>query len=578
MLYTRLRTTRMWVSLLFTLGLLSGLFLYAAPGAQAHTNQSLEKAPVQLQISGMTATISNGIYTILFNSNGTGYSLIWHGKELIGPAKGFYSSVNGGTGFTPTQLLVTTNTPQMVDIAYISSWGELHYVVRSGLSGLYSYFIATGIGNVGEFRTLYRGDGSIFRNGYNADRMGPFPTLSDIQQATKLQDETFQLADGTVYTKYDWATYVADDLVHGVYGNGYGLWMISPSHEYFNGGPMKQELMVHVESSTGDGVVLNMLSASHFGTPAVTIPSGKIYGPWLVYFNNGNIPDAREQASKEVAQWPYKWLSNPAYPLARTTVSGILHLADGRPAAKATITLAQPGGDIYPQGADYIFYTQADADGRFRIPHVRPGSYSLYAYANGVRIGDVTDQYELDNVTVSGSYLNLGKLTWTPPSYGTLLWQIGKADRKADEFKLGNLPRQYGLFNDTPTDLTYTIGQSHPATDWYYAQTQAGTWTVDFNLKHAYSGTGHLTVALAGMSRTAAITVAVNGTAIGDFPAYTNDAAIYRSANQSGYYHLIPLTFPASLLQPGANTVTFQATNVSSGGGAMYDTIKLEVG
>ena len=581
---SRLRTTRMWVSLLFALGLFSGMGLSTSSAAQAQTTHNVEAtpvpvpAPVQLQVTGMTATISNGIYTIMFNSNGTGYSLVWNGKELIGPAKGFYSSVNGGTAFIPTQLQVTTNTPEMADIAYISPWGELHYVVRSGVSGLYSYFVATGIGNVGEFRTLYRVDGSIFRNGYNAERTGTFPTLSDIQQSQVLQNETFKLPNGQVYTKYDWATYMADDYVHGMYGSGYGVWMISPSHEYINGGPMKQELMVHVESATGDGVVLNMLSAGHFGNPAVTIPPGKIYGPWLVYFNNGNIADAQAQAKKEEDLWPYKWLSNPVYPLERTTVSGRLYLPHGRPAAGATITLAQPGGDIYAQGADYIFYTKADAGGYFRIPKVRPGTYSLYAYANGGSIGDVTDQYELDNVAVTGEELSLGNLIWTPPTdYEHHLWQIGTADRKATEFNLGNLPRQYGLWNQVPANLTYTIGQSNPATDWYYAQTQVGTWAVDFNLKHTYTGNGHLTVALAGMSRLAAITVAVNGTPIGNFPAYNNDAAIYRSANQSGYYHLIPLTFPASLLQSGANTVTFQATNVSFGGGAMYDTIKLDV-
>ena len=101
---------------------------------------------------------------------------------------------------------------------------------------------------------------------------------------------------------------------------------------------------------------------------------------------------------------------------------------------------------------------------------------------------------------------------------------------------------------------------------------------MNFTLNHTYTGTGHLTVALAGMTRSARITVGVNGTSIGSFPSYTNDQAIYRSANQSGTYHLILLTFPASRLKVGANSVTLRATSVSSGGGAMYDTVKLEVG
>jgi rhamnogalacturonan endolyase len=319
-----------------------------------------------------------------------------------------------------------------------------------------------------------------------------------------------------------------------------------------------------------------MLSASHFGTPSVTIPSGKIYGPWLVYFNDGSIADALEQATREEERWPYRWLSNPHYPLSRSTVTGTLHLAEGRPAAGAMVTLAQSGGDVYAQGTDYIFSAQADFGGHFSIPHVRPGAYSLYAYATGGFIGEITDQYEQDGIAIAGPRVDLGKLTWAPPRYKHFLWQIGQADRKASEFKLGNLPRQYGLWNQVPANLSYTIGQNTPKNDWYYAQTQVGTWTINFDLRETYSGNAHLTVALAGLSRTAAVTVAVNGTAVGSYPAFANDQAIYRSANQSGYYHLIPITFPASVLQAGANTVTFQATDVSSGGGAMYDTIKLE--
>ncbi len=420
-----------------------------------------------------------------------------------------------------------------------------------------------------------------------------FPTLSQILASKVLQDSTFQLADGTVYTKYDASTYVDEDKLHGVYNSSQGIWMISPSHEYVNGGPMKQDLTVHVEGSTGDAVLLNMLVSGHFGTPGVSIPSGKIYGPWLVYFNNGSIADAQFQVYKEHAAWPYSWLSNPNYPLARTSVFGKLHLADGRPASGAIVTLAQPGSDIYTQGSGYIYSTKADFFGDFLLPNVRPGSYSLYAWANGGLIGDVTDQYEHDNVNVSGWLANLGTLTWSPPEYKNFLWQIGTADRKAAEFKLGNVPHQYGLFNQVPTNLTYTIDRSTPwnnwfyshtsdhstpGNDWYYAQTAVGTWTINFNLSQACTGTAHLTVALAGMSRMPTVQVGVNGTTMAPLPVIVNDAAIYRSANQSGTYHLVLITFPASLLKAGSNSITFQATDVISGAGAMYDTIKLEVG
>jgi rhamnogalacturonan endolyase len=544
----------------------------SAAGVQARPARA---DTVSLAVSGMTATMANGSYTIRFDSSGTARSLVWGGRELIGPARGFYSSINGGTAFSPTSLKVVASTPAMADIAYVSSWGELHYVTRAGVSGLYSYFVATGIGTVGEFRTLYRVDGSIFRNGFNAERSGSFPTLAQIKAATVLQNETFRLSDGTVYTKYDMASYVGQDHVHGVFGSGAGVWLIPASREYYNGGPMKQELMVHVESATGDGVVLNMLAATHFGNPNVAIPSGKVFGPWLVYFNSGTSADAVSRAAVEEASWPYSWLSNPGYPLSRTTVSGRLVLADGRPAAGAMVTMAAPGGNLYAQGSGYMFSSQADAGGNFMVPKVRPGSYALYAFSTGGSLGNVTDQFERDGLTVSGGSENLGTLTWSPPTHAHALWQIGTADRTAAELRFGSLPRQYGLWNQVPANLTYTIGSSTPASGWYYAQTQVGTWTVAFNLGSAPSGNAFLTIAVAGATRNPALAVGVNGATVATF-SFGTDMATYRDANRSGAYQLEQVAFPASRLRPGANTVTLRLTGVTSGGGIMYDTVKLD--
>jgi rhamnogalacturonan endolyase len=575
MIYLKINKRQRWITLLFTPRLLILLLTWELLLQTACTQAT---SPVNLQVSGMNATISNGIFTIKFNRSGTGYSLIYNGQELIGPAKGFYSSVNGSQGFHPTQLQVVTNTSSMADIAYISTWGALHYVVLSGVSGLYSYFIASGIGAVGEFRTVYIVDGSIFHTGYNGVESAiPLPTSSQFQTATTLQDATYKLADGTVYTKYNAATYVNQDTLHGVYNDKYGVWRISPSHEYVNGGPMKQDLTTHTNA-----VVLNMLVSGHFGTPGVPIPSGKIYGPWFVYFNNGSVSDAQAQAATQVAQWPYTWLSNPSYPLSRTTVTGTLALSNGQPATGATVALAAPGGNVYTQGSGYIFSTQADAKGNFTIPKVRPGTYSLYAWANGGptipgSIGTVAGQYERDHIIVNGPSINLGTLTWTTTHYNHSLWQIGIANRKASEFKLGNVPRQYGLWNLVPADLTYTIGSSTAANDWYYAQTKVGTWNVIFKLNQTYSGNGHLTVALAGSSSYRNdVTVLVNNTSVATYPHFPNDQTIYRSGNQSGSYHLLTFTFPTSLLKVGNNTIAFKMINVSSGGGIMYDFIKLE--
>lgn len=522
-----------------------------------------------------TATISNAFLTATFNSAGKITALTFNGRNIINGRAGFYMS-NTATTWSPTGLTVVTNTSTMADIAYTSSMGEHHYVVRDGVSGIYSYFISGNMGGpVGEFRTVYRVDPAIFPNSFNMRRSGPMPTLAQIEGATVLQDSTYQFSDGSVYTKYDWADYVLGDRVHGVYGSSFGLWVLPVSPEAYNGGPLKQELMVHVESNSGDSTALNMLSASHFSAPAVTVPSGKIFGPWLVYLNNGSSADALARATTEEAAWPYTWLSNPTYPLTRATVTGKLQIADGRSTNGARVVLAEAGGDLYAIGTAYWFSAQCDSAGNFSIPKVRPGTYTLYAYATQ---GDITDQFEKANVVVSGTAVNVGTLTWTPPNYPNKLWSMGTADRKAAEFKLGNQLRSYGFFQQVPANLTYTIGTSTPANNWYCVQTGVGKWTVNFNLGQTYTGNAHLTVAVAACAKTPTVNVLVNGTQVGTLN-YPNDGTVYRSANQSGYYRLAQFDFAASLLHSGANSVVFDMTacaGAPSPGGIEYDIIKLE--
>jgi uncharacterized protein YfaS (alpha-2-macroglobulin family) len=60
---------------------------------------------------------------------------------------------------------------------------------------------------------------------------------------------------------------------------------------------------------------------------------------------------------------------------------------------------------------------------------------------------------------------------------------------------LHNCARPFLPSGLVPGDLTFTVGKSK-VTDWYYAQTQGGTWTVAFTLPAALSGTAYLTISV----------------------------------------------------------------------------------
>lgn len=130
-------------------------------------------------------------------------------------------------------------------------------------------------------------DNTTFFNGKTNIKDGALPTLAQIANATKVQDETWQQADGSYITKYDWTDFIRDQKYYGVYGPGYGSWYIYPGKDEYNGDQLKQELLVHRESATGDVVQLNMLHGTHFmASSSDAFEVGKTWGPWLWYLVN----------------------------------------------------------------------------------------------------------------------------------------------------------------------------------------------------------------------------------------------------------------------------------------------------
>jgi rhamnogalacturonan endolyase len=585
---------------------------------------------------------AGGVVTGWTDTSITATSIVVDGTELAHNLNGvdprdpdrqhsFYVDAGGGkTRLVCTQVRVLRASHDLVEVAFLDTTStplqhEHHLIMRRGKRGLYGYDILTAAvaTTISEVRMNARWDRAVLNNAYNWERgSGKQPTYAYLALQERVGDETWRvdgvnrpdlpspednsgnLPAGYVYTKYNWSLYHHENPMFGHYGHGYGAWLTPLGGvtedtlcAFYGVGPNHQDLAIHQ-----DALILNYFGANHYGLPSYSLAQGyrRLYGPWYTHISTGATDDevianAAAAARAEIAENRNgaSWISDDLYPEpgARSRVTGRLKLADGRPADGFYVLLStQTVDDVYTIH-EPTYWVKTAADGSFSLPGIppawapgstTPGTYTLYAFASK---GSVVDQYRQTGIAVSGATTDLGTISWTPTNRSTFLWQIGRADRNTQEFALATKspvhsePRAYEKPGEVPGTLTFTVGESWEPTDWYYAQTQGGTWTVAFTIDRALTGTAYLTVATALQSG-GRPTVAVNGNAsvvTGALPG-NNDSTIGRQADRSGYPRTVVLTFPASALVVGPNTITFSRGNGAPGGnGVGWDTILLEV-
>lgn len=202
---------------------------------------------------------NGGNFQMILNQAGFSYSIKWNGRELANNATGGYSDTGGKTTFNFTSgPTVIEQSDSMIHVAFDSYLATVHYILFGGLDGHYQYVINNNLGNQGEVRSLYRFDPTLFTMGRTNIKNAPLPLLADIQVGYKVEDETWQRRNGSYITKYDFSCFVRGLDYHGVYGEDVGAYVIAPGKDYYIGDHLKQELMLHRESTKGDAVLLHM--------------------------------------------------------------------------------------------------------------------------------------------------------------------------------------------------------------------------------------------------------------------------------------------------------------------------------
>lgn len=543
--------------------------------------------------------ITNGLITMRINATGSVVSVRYADTDVLvdgkdGTAYFDYVTDQMKNGLKADATTVVCQTDDIVEIVYSNSresrslhW-SVGYIVRRGVPGYYTYAVVkareTSKGKfdngLHEARIVHRMNGDVFNYVWVNDHVqAPLPSVQSFRNPVQnIQDATFLLDDGKIYTKYDWSNYVKNDQLHGLLSDHIGAWLIQPTTDWVNGGVQKQELTVHGDIHSP--LILQMFQSQHFGGQPTRFEreQRKFYGPALVYFNKGTreqmIADAKQQCQQELKVYPYQWLKHDLFPLTRGSLKGRITIPAVFGTTRFQVILAQPGGAPMKQGTGYQYWAETDAKGNFSIDKIRPGEYALYAYALN---GEATGIFEHDGVNVKVGKNTVGTLDWKAEKYGKTLWRIGESDRLAAGFKFSDQPRAYATCKEVPEALTFTIGKSNPKTDWYYAQTKKGQWNIVFQCDKTYTNPLRLTIATAGLANRARADVLVNGKNIGTVRA-DNDSGIYRSAMLSGRDALFTFDIQPQDIRKGENTISLQLLGLNEGqlGGIMYDCIKLE--
>ncbi len=519
-------------------------------------------ANVTLKDNGSTVTIGNGIVSILcsksggnitqinytYNNSGTaqtlnllsgghnGGQLYWENSSSQGLAFTYSLVVdpasNGGN-YAEISLVTTSVTNDVLEVHYSLLRGATGFYVTA----IYGHRSVDGVFGMGECRdNIYAG--SMFNwmsvdatrnrlmevSGGSAIGVQGAPKEVSLWTngiyAGQYEDKYKYSADLGVQRVWGWSSV-------GTGGKNVGLWNISASSEYYNGGPLKRELMEHIGTT-----VLNMLNGGHYGMGSDGhFASGEVWtkvcGPYLIYCNNVTnsltatnlaaqalYSDALAQGAAEQAAWPYSWFNNANYTPAagRGTVTGHFAINDsGNPHASAAGlwvgVVQQPVTstgtyDFQQWMKPYQFWVKTDPNGNFTIPNVIAGTnYTLYAFGPGAPETFMSQAQTGGNppflfdlpaspfpVTVAGGATNnLGNVVWTPARVGPTVFEIGYPNRVADKFRHGDdwwvgdigpsptapspiWSKWLEFPFDFPNGPNYVVGRSRWTTDWNFVQ------------------------------------------------------------------------------------------------------------
>ncbi|OYV03907.1 MAG: hypothetical protein CFE26_19685, partial [Verrucomicrobiales bacterium VVV1] len=274
--------------------------LPAAVLALSSTVQAQAPSPTALEDKGKTLLLSNGIVTATIDKgSSTIDSIRYKTFEMVSPGKPVYYSMGGGKSYrqpTGAAFRIVKQTPEVVDVAFLQKWKpgndqavdiEVHYALKKGEAGVYTYatlshpadYPAT---SIGEWRMVWgmpaKDDKSWLMEKIRVDKLRAWemPSPADLKSAKttgikEIVELTKGVRAGMFDCKYDFNLeyHSVGCWGHASDRNQVGAWIVLGSHEFFNDGPMKQDL------SSASALIHIHFGRNHYEGSSTRIASGE---------------------------------------------------------------------------------------------------------------------------------------------------------------------------------------------------------------------------------------------------------------------------------------------------------------
>ncbi|KAK1958799.1 rhamnogalacturonase B [Colletotrichum sublineola] len=381
-------------------------------------------------------------------SNGDIISLLYNGSQYQEPTR--MSSINSGLGASNVTA-ETVNGIIKITVKAGSQPLTQYYVAKAGDPTIYMATHITGEISPGELRWLARLQRSRVPVGVHGN-------VGDVNGCVAIEGkDTFRCADGTTRCKMYTSDRFIDDQVHGVTGNGVGIWMIMPgnAYEHSAGGPFMRD----INSQTVDEQELYWyMNSGHVRTEPWRFG---LLGPYAMQFTTGQKP------SSDLDTTFFDSLDIEGY-VPNSGRGSVCGAASDVPHNFETV--------IHWFNEDAQYWTKASA-GKYVSPLMKPGTYTMKMYRNEFPIANET-------VTITAG-CNITQDIHSTETRPSVLWRIGEFDGQPFELKNGDkFTRMHPSdVRMAPWGGAFTVGQSQ-ASDFPMAlfSKMGGTANVSFNL------------------------------------------------------------------------------------------------